>query len=240
MTIKKCLVEIIQAMQLGTAEELRSFIVENDIDVNEVTDEDDTTCLILGVSLKRLEIVKTLIDLGANLNHQRKDGFTPLHLACSIPDSTGLEIAKCLVDAKANVNASFKLPDGSLVTPLSIAMLTNNQPMIDYIKSVDGIVFQATNSYEGEWADGLPHGKGIFTFSTGGIYTGEFVNGKFQGKGKQTYSYGDVYEGNFVHNKPTGKGKLTLANGTIQEGEFEDGVLKSSKSWIKKYLIIYR
>jgi len=48
--------------------------------------------------------------------------------------------------------------------------------------------------YEGEWKNGLKHGKGIEK-RAGGIYEGEWKDDKEHGKGTYKYSGGRVYEG---------------------------------------------
>eukprot|EP00731_Ephydatia_muelleri_P038788 Em0910g1a len=52
-----------------------------------------------------LEIVKSLIEAGANVNHTAKDGWTPLVIASH---DGHLEIVKSLIEAGANVNHTIK------------------------------------------------------------------------------------------------------------------------------------
>ena len=51
---------------------------------------------------QRLDVVRLLIERGANVNQGDNAGFTPLHLAAA---SGYLEIARVLLDAGADVNA---------------------------------------------------------------------------------------------------------------------------------------
>ena len=41
-----------------------------------------------------------------------------------------------------------------------------------------------TDTYEGEFKKGLPHGKGTYTWAGGNVYTGMFKKGKKEGEGK--------------------------------------------------------
>ena len=40
-----------------------------------------------------------------------------------------------------------------------------------------------TDSYDGDFVAGLPHGKGTYTWANGNVFNGEFLNGKKEGKG---------------------------------------------------------
>ena len=43
-----------------------------------------------------------------------------------------------------------------------------------------------TDTYEGEFKKGYPHGHGTYTWANGDVYTGEFKNGKKDGAGELT------------------------------------------------------
>ena len=55
--------------------------------------------------------------------------------------------------------------------------------------------------YVGEWVQGKPGGKGIYTWENGARYEGEFKNGKADGKGAYTSPKGVRYEGAFSGGK---------------------------------------
>ncbi|KAL7697508.1 MORN repeat/PH domain containing protein [Lotmaria passim] len=108
-------------------------------------------------------------------------------------------------------------------------------------------------SYEGEWRDGVPQGRGVmrwengdvyeglfergqphgsgnsdnvntFTFADGRVYTGDFESGRRDGKGKILHINGDVYDGQFVRGTVTGFGTIIYAKGPrIYRGLFEHG-----------------
>ncbi len=69
------------------------------------------------------------------------------------------------------------------------------------------------SSYEGEFLDNWPHGKGRYLFPNGLIYEGEFFKGEFHGKGRLLYE-----------------------NGGYLEGEWENGKLKEKKYYFKDNL----
>jgi len=47
---------------------------------------------------------------------------------------------------------------------------------------------KGTDRYAGSFKNGYPHGKGVYTYSSGAVYIGSFLKGKRHGKGKQTFS----------------------------------------------------
>jgi hypothetical protein len=78
---------------------------------------------------------------------------------------------------------------------------------------------QYGETYEGEYVNGLKHGKGKLTFSDGRVYEGDFVNGKFHGKGKIIDPNGGGYEGDFADGYMNGKGKYIYSDGRIYIGD---------------------
>jgi len=81
--------------------------------------------------------------------------------------------------------------------------------------------------YVGEFKSGDKHGNGTFAYSNGSSYVGEFKDGKRHGKGTFTWASGsfagDKYVGEYKDNKRTGKGTYTRANGTVKSGIWADG-----------------
>jgi len=45
-----------------------------------------------------------------------------------------------------------------------------------------------TDRYAGSFKNGYPHGKGVYTYSSGAVYIGGFLKGKRHGQGKLTHS----------------------------------------------------
>ncbi len=77
-------------------------------------------------------------------------------------------------------------------------------------------------TYEGTVLNGVPHGKGKYTWTSGEVYEGELAFSKRNGRGKNTYANGNVYDGDWVDNKRHGKCIYTFTNGNIYEGDFTD------------------
>jgi len=71
-----------------------------------------------------IDMVKTLIAAGANVNSKDNDGLTSLHIACMVEN---LDIVNNLISAGADINAKAK--DG--ITPLINAIWNNNLDIVD-------------------------------------------------------------------------------------------------------------
>ena len=57
------------------------------------------------------------------------------------------------------------------------------------------VLKQGQGSYEGEFARGKPHNRGIRVFANGSKYVGTFVEGECSGDGIMFYANGDQYIG---------------------------------------------
>ncbi|MFZ5572048.1 MAG: hypothetical protein ACOZF0_16740 [Thermodesulfobacteriota bacterium] len=75
--------------------------------------------------------------------------------------------------------------------------------------------------YKGECKDGLANGKGLAKGKD--TYEGEFLNGKPHGKGTYSWHNGDVYKGDWVEGMRSGWGTLKRPNGAYYEGEWKNG-----------------
>ena len=81
-------------------------------------------------------------------------------------------------------------------------------------------IFQGLHLYEGWWKDGLPFGRGRFTYYHGYCYDGQFKNVKREydgwidytkhGHGTMRYSNEKKHEGIWIENELAGKGTCTL------------------------------
>ena len=60
--------------------------------------------------------------------------------------------------------------------------------------------------YIGEFEDGQPHGKGIYTLDDGSKYVGDFRDGTWNGQGTLTLSNGIKYVGEWEEGKKQGHG----------------------------------
>lgn len=88
--------------------------------------------------------------------------------------------------------------------------------------------FDNGTSYEGEFVNGKPHGKGAATYSKGGKYYGEFKNGLRDGDGIYFYPNGDKHSGKWNQGKREGRGIYTFADGKIKIGVWFDGKFSGS------------
>jgi len=80
--------------------------------------------------------------------------------------------------------------------------------------------------YEGEIANGIIEGNGIFySDEKKMIYKGEFKNNCFDGDGEQIFQNFEkkiIYQGKFKNGKREGIGKIIFEDGNIYEGEFSN------------------
>ena len=93
---------------------------------------------------------------------------------------------------------------------------------------VEGVVcfnWEDGSKYEGEWKNGMKHGKGIYFFPKSShivSYEGYFYADKFHGKGKAIFKDGDVFEGECDNGTRCGKGKYVWKNGAYYEGNYKN------------------
>lgn len=77
-----------------------------------------------------------------------------------------------------------------------------------------------TQIHEGEFKNGIPHGKGKLTsIAEGVVFEGEWKNGKMQGPFIVTSKYGFWYEAVYENDEQILNGRLVLSDGTIFDGE---------------------
>ncbi|BFM14080.1 C13 family peptidase [Maricurvus nonylphenolicus] len=87
------------------------------------------------------------------------------------------------------------------------------------------------DEYQGEFANGLFHGKGEFISHTGYRYTGDYQQGSGNGKGSITYSDGIQYSGQIKNNQPHGQGLIIFSEGNLYEGQFERSKIQGQGKW---------
>ena len=71
-------------------------------------------------------------------------------------------------------------------------------------------------------------GIGFYTFQDGTRWEGEFAQGIPFGRGKCFYANGDVYVGEWKNDGPHGKGQITFASGKTYKGEWKNGVIQKN------------
>ena len=74
--------------------------------------------------------------------------------------------------------------------------------------------------YEGDWENDEQQGNGVLKFANGSVYEGEFANGQPHGEGKYTYKtvdFDDIKEycGSWAQGQPSGYGKAIYNNGDV-------------------------
>lgn len=77
------------------------------------------------------------------------------------------------------------------------------------VRAGDGTV------YEGNWKNGMPHGKGKQVFPAGGTYIGDWAQGQREGWGTMEYVDKRVYEGEWSGGRRHGHGILKNARGVV-------------------------
>ena len=78
------------------------------------------------------------------------------------------------------------------------------------------------SKYQGQFLNGLFHGKGVYNWSNKKSYNGNWLNGRMNGKGKFTYQDGSYYEGEFVNGKKSGYGVYKWGNDKYYEGKWKN------------------
>ena len=84
-------------------------------------------------------------------------------------------------------------------------------------------VIDNKGDYEGEYKDGLRHGKGICKYPSGNVYDGEWENDKENGYGVYTWPNGDKYDGHFRNGLRNGRGTYTWPSGEKYVGQWLNG-----------------
>lgn len=94
--------------------------------------------------------------------------------------------------------------------------------------------------YEGEYKDGLKHGRGSMRYPNGDLYEGEWVDNKPHGDGSYTYKKaGDIYSGNWVDGLKHGQGTYEFgADSSLMVGQWEGGQLKQGQ-WVLRGAAVY-
>ena len=110
------------------------LLMERDVDVL-AQDKDHDTALHLAAFSGRLEIVKLLIDHGANTAAENDNGELPLHLVSQgqyVSKENGVGIVQLLLDRGADVNAPDSHQDTPLHSASSLGRLEIARALLDH------------------------------------------------------------------------------------------------------------
>ena len=98
-----------------------------------------------------------------------------------------------------------------------------NGEFVNNKKCGNGTLVNDKFIYDGQFKDGLFHGKGTIEFNSGCIYLGDFVDNIIEGEGRFIYDDGKYYIGKFHNYKRHGDGILFSKNNEIiYQGTFVD------------------
>lgn len=115
------------------------YLLQYGTDVNFTFDEHLETPLHLSIYFLYLyndrmhmnkEIVKLLIEYGANVNAKNLTGMTPLHILCSTHSNDTIIVAKLLIDNGADINTQEYV---YRFTPLHLAAKAGNKKLINFL-----------------------------------------------------------------------------------------------------------
>ena len=84
--------------------------------------------------------------------------------------------------------------------------------------------------YQGEYRNSVQHGQGVSTWANGNSYTGDYRDGALTGKGTFVWASGERYAGYLEEGGFSGHGTHYNTEGDRQVGYWEDGHL--SKGWV--------
>lgn len=114
------------------------------------------------------------------------------------------------------------IPHGTGTYVYKNKYFTYNGEWVNGVKHGRGTLTMGDGSrFEGTFVDGEITGQGMRTWPDGSSYTGEFYRGEFCGQGIYRGLNGVTYEGEFLDNKRHGEGELVLENGAVYHGHFD-------------------
>lgn len=92
-----------------------------------------------------------------------------------------------------------------------------------FIAVNQGKVVYPEGFYEGELIQGIPNGKGKYTYHDGSYHQGQWLNGKRDGMGRFVILDGQTYVGEWLDNEMHGQGTLKFPNGEYYQGKWVFG-----------------
>jgi len=90
-------------------------------------------------------------------------------------------------------------------------------------------------AYDGEWKNKSAHGYGVMKWQNGDRYEGDWAEGLRHGKGKYiSKSTGGKYDGEYSTDLKDGKGKYVFSNGDWYDGDWKDGLRNGQGVYVWK------
>lgn len=94
------------------------------------------------------------------------------------------------------------------------------------------VQYTNSDSYNGDFKNGVKEGQGVYTFINGDKYTGEWKGNLQHGIGKTEYAKGGKYYGKYVKGKREGEGVFNYANGDIYSGSWKNNLKHGKGTYI--------
>jgi len=93
-------------------------------------------------------------------------------------------------------------------------------------------------TYTGEYLLDKKCGYGVFKWASGNIYKGYYDKDEREGHGEMVWTDGSKYLGSWVRGIQHGFGKMVFPDGIIREGQFVNNIFKGEleNEFIKKVL----
>lgn len=88
------------------------------------------------------------------------------------------------------------------------------------------------SSYDGDWSAGKKHGKGTFQWPSQAVYEGDWMAGVMEGWGTYRSPNGESYRGSWHLNQKHGLGKKKYANGDVYDGLWQNGAFEGPGRYI--------
>jgi ankyrin len=121
-------IELLRAANSGDLSRVEAMLSRSEIDINWRAGGTGITPLIGAVEGNHVQVVRSLLDKGADVNVATSDGYSALHAAVSLGFA---EMCKILISAGADLNARMRYG----ATPLFFAARYNNLELISLLLS---------------------------------------------------------------------------------------------------------